>query len=176
MRFRAECSLAGKVYGTPFGVDVAFGDPIHGEPDLIVCDDVLRFAGIKPPTLPVYPVETHVAEKLHAYTMPRSRPNSRIKDLPDLALIASTCSVESVQLRDALLQTFDFRNTHSIPKSLPTPPATWENPYASIAQENQLSWPRLCDVFEAAQAFLDPVLATNLECVWTPTDWKWVAS
>lgn len=92
MRFCAECSLAGKVYGTPFNVDVAFGDPIHGEPDLIVCDDVLGFAGIEPPTLPVYPVETHLAEKLHAYTMPRSRPNSRIKDLPDLALIASSCS------------------------------------------------------------------------------------
>ena len=162
MRFHAECSLAGNVYGTPFGVDVAFGDPIHGEPDLIVCDDVLGFAGTKPPTLPVYPVETHVAEKLHAYT--------------DLALIASTCSVESVQLRDALLQTFDFRNTHSIPESLPTPPATWENPYASIAQENQLIWATLGDVFEAAQAFLDPVLATNLERVWTPADWKWVAS
>ena len=27
-RFRAECKLAGKPYGQPFGVDVAFGDPI----------------------------------------------------------------------------------------------------------------------------------------------------
>jgi len=28
VRFRAECSLAGKVYARPFGVDVAFGDPM----------------------------------------------------------------------------------------------------------------------------------------------------
>jgi hypothetical protein len=28
LRFRAECKLAGKLYGQPFGVDVAFGDPM----------------------------------------------------------------------------------------------------------------------------------------------------
>ena len=31
LRFRAECRLAGKIYGQPFGVDVAFGDPILGD-------------------------------------------------------------------------------------------------------------------------------------------------
>lgn len=30
LRYRAECKLAGKLYGQPFGVDVAFGDPIFG--------------------------------------------------------------------------------------------------------------------------------------------------
>jgi hypothetical protein len=34
LRFRAECRLAGKQYGHPFGVDVAFGDPISGSPKL----------------------------------------------------------------------------------------------------------------------------------------------
>jgi hypothetical protein len=32
-RFRAECRVAGKIYGQRFGVDVAFGDPIFGEPE-----------------------------------------------------------------------------------------------------------------------------------------------
>ena len=54
LRFRAECRLAGKIYGQPFGVDVAFGDPILGEPEVVVADDVLGFAGIPPPTLRVY--------------------------------------------------------------------------------------------------------------------------
>ena len=88
LRFRAEC----KLYGQPFGVDVAFGDPILGEPEVVVAEDVLAFAGIAPPTLRLYPLETHIAEKLHAYTMPRARPNSRVKDLPDLALLASARS------------------------------------------------------------------------------------
>ena len=83
MRFRAECRLAGRPFGQPFGVDVAFGDPILGEPEVVAAEDVLAFAGIAPPTLRLYPLETHIAEKLHAYTMPRARPNSRVKDLPD---------------------------------------------------------------------------------------------
>lgn len=74
LRFRAECRLAGKLYGQPFGVDVAFGEPMFGEPDVVVAQDVLAFAGIAPPTLRLFPVETHLAEKLHAYTMPRARP------------------------------------------------------------------------------------------------------
>lgn len=89
LRFRAACKLAGKVYGQPFGVDVSFGDPILGEPEIVVAEDVLAFAGIAPPKLRLYPIETHLAEKLHAYTMPRARPNSRVKDLPDIALLAT---------------------------------------------------------------------------------------
>lgn len=79
LRFRAECNLAGKLYGQPFGVDVAFGDPILGEPDIAMAEDTLAFVGIAPPRLRLYPIVTHIAEKLHAYTMPRARPNSRVK-------------------------------------------------------------------------------------------------
>jgi hypothetical protein len=53
LRFRAECRLAGKIYGQPFGVDVAFGDPILGDPEVVVAQDLLAFAGIAPPTLRV---------------------------------------------------------------------------------------------------------------------------
>jgi len=65
LRFRAECKLAGRLYGQPFGVDVAFGDPMLGEPERMVAEDVLAFAGIAPPRLRLYPIETHIAEKLH---------------------------------------------------------------------------------------------------------------
>ena len=99
LRFRAECKLAGKLYGQPFGVDVAFGDPILGEPEVVVAEDVLAFAGIAPPTLRLYPIETHIAEKLHAYTMPRARPNSRVKDLPDLALLATAQPLDAKRLQ-----------------------------------------------------------------------------
>jgi len=176
VRFRAECSLAGKVYARPFGVDVAFGDPILGEPEVMVAGDALAFAGIEPPTLRVYPVESHVAEKLHAYTMPRARPNSRVKDLPDLALIATAGAVEAGRLRAAIDQTFGFRGTHAVPGSLPAPPDTWEEPYATLAKEDQLRWSTLDRVFEAARAFLDPVLACHGDAVWDPGAWAWVAA
>jgi hypothetical protein len=104
LRFRAACRLAGKLYGQPFGVDVAFGDPILGDPETVTADDVLAFAGIAPPMLRLYPIETHIAEKLHAYTMPRTRPNTRVKDLPDMALLATTEPLEAARLRAALEQ------------------------------------------------------------------------
>lgn len=112
MRFRAACKLAGKLYGQAFGVDVAFGDPILGEPEEVVAEDVLAFAGIAPPTLRIYPLETHIAEKLHAYTMPRSRPNSRVKDLPDLALLAMVRELDAGRVSRAIGQTFAYRATH----------------------------------------------------------------
>jgi hypothetical protein len=173
LRFRATCRLAGKLYGQPFGVDVAFGDPIFGEPEVVVADDVLAFAGIAPPALRLYPIETHIAEKLHAFTMPRSRPNSRVKDLPDLALLATAQPLDAQRLRKALEQTFTFRQTHALPANVPEPLAAWSAPYAAMAREDHLAWPTLEDVATAAQTFLDPVLATGLDATWEPERWSW---
>jgi hypothetical protein len=173
LRFRAECKLAGKVYGQPFGVDVAFGDPILGEPEIVVAEDVLAFAGIAPPTLRLYPIETHLAEKLHAYTMPRSRPNSRVKDLPDIALLATAQPIDAKRLRAALEQTFTFRKTHALPATVPAPLGAWTTPYAAMAREDQLAWLTLDEVTKAAQTFLDPVLAGELDATWEPETWSW---
>jgi hypothetical protein len=173
MRFQAECRLAGRPYGDPFGVDVAFGDPIFGPPETVVAEDVLAFAGITPPTLRIYPIETHIAEKLHAYTMPRTRPNSRVKDLPDLALLASAKPLDAGRLRAALEQTFAFRQTHVLPPILPAPPATWETAYAAMSREDQLRWATLAEVTVAATAFLNPVLAGGSSGTWDSDNWTW---
>ena len=173
MRFRAECQLAGKLYGQRFGVDVAFGDPILGEPEVVTANDVLGFVGIAPPKLRLYPIETHIAEKLHAYTMPRPRPNSRVKDLPDLALLASVGALEARRLAEALKQTFTFRKTHALPTSLADPNPAWETPYAAMAKADALSWQTLAQVTAAAKAFLDPILAGEREARWDPTSWSW---
>jgi hypothetical protein len=82
LRFRAECRLAGKVYGQPFGVDVGFGDPIFGEPDVVVADDVLAFAGIAPPTLRLYP-----ALKVERGVQMDETLNSLLRAEPTLAVL-----------------------------------------------------------------------------------------
>jgi hypothetical protein len=173
-RFRAEAKLAGKLYGQRFGVDVAFGDPILDTPETVVAVDVFGFAGIVPPTLRLYPIETHIAEKLHAYTLPRDRPNSRVKDLPDIALLGTIRSLEAARLRAAIEQTFSFRATHERPKELPAPPPEWSEPYASMAEEDSLPWPKLDEVFEAAKAFVEPILA-DAPCppIWSSTSKRW---
>lgn len=173
LRFRAECRLAGRLFGQRFGVDVAFGDPIIGEADVVVAEDVLGFAGIPPPTLRLYPIETHVAEKFHAYTLPRPRPNTRVKDLPDLALLASMRGLSARKLHAALDKTFAFRKTHDLPATFPAPPSTWAAPYAAMAKEDELAWTTLAEVATAARAFLEPVLASDLDAEWSPKNWAW---
>lgn len=172
-RFRAECSLADKRYGDVFGVDVVIEDPRLDEPEFIVAPDVLGFAGVPPPRVRLYPVEAHVAEKLHAYTLPRARPTTRVKDLPDLALLASVGALDAPRVRAALVDTFAFRDTHALPTSTPTPPDAWLQPYASLAARDRLPWQTLDAVTTAVRAFLDPVLAGEQQRVWEPSTWSW---
>lgn len=172
-RFRAECKLAGVLYGQAFGVDVAFGDPMLGEPEVVRGEDLLGFAGIKPAVMRLYPVETHLAEKLHAYTLPRPTPSTRVKDLPDLALLGQAGEREAARIRAAIRQTFGYRRTHDVPERLPEPPTAWEASYAAMAEEDSLPWRSLAAVTEAARAFVDPVLAGGGEARWSPADWAW---
>jgi hypothetical protein len=173
-RYRARAMLAGKPFGEPFGVDVAFADAILGEPDIVVASDALAFAGVAPPSLKLYPIESHVAEKLHAYTMPRERVNSRVKDLPDLALLAKTREIAAARLRQALEQTFDFRGTHALPTALPAPPPEWVAIYRRMADEDALDWKTLDELFVAVRAFLEPVLvAATPNGLWRPERWRW---
>lgn len=161
-RFRVTATLAGQVYGSRFGVDVGMGDPMHGVPDELVGEDFLDFVGVEPVRIAAYPVETHIAEKLHAYTRPPTRPgreNSRVRDLPDLALLASTRPLAARELRVALETTFSFRATHAVPREVPVPPASWAGPYRTLAEENALPWATLADAHAAVVAFLGPVLA-----------------
>jgi predicted nucleotidyltransferase component of viral defense system len=171
-RFRASAQLAGKPYGEHFGVDVGFADRLVGAPEIVTGSTFLEFAGIAAPKLRVYPRESHVAEKLHAYTLPRSRENTRVKDLPDLALLAQTGSFEGERLRLALAATFSFRSTHALPTTLPAPPIGWAASYARIAQNDALNWPTLDAVTAAASAFLNPVLRGTAQ-TWDPAAWCW---
>jgi hypothetical protein len=172
-RYRAECRLAGMIYGRPFGVDVAFGDPLIGEPDVITAEDTLAFAGIAPPLIRLYPVVSHIAEKLHALTLPRPRPNTRVRDLPDVALLATTGPIDGADLRRAIETTFAFRNTHPIPSVVPIPPDSWEGPYGRMAAIDELPWATLPDVTAAVSAFLDPVLRSGAAFCWVPGEWRW---
>jgi len=173
MRFRVEAALAGKVYGSAFGLDVAFAEPLAGDPELFIGRDYLSFAGVEPTKLLIYPIETHLAEKLHAYTLPRQRPNSRVKDLPDLALLGTIRSLEAARLRQAIEQTFAHRQTHPVPASLPLPPENWAEVYERMAALDHLPWPTISAVFGAVQAFLDVVLQGH-SGRWDLERWQWV--
>ena len=96
-----------------------------------------------------------------------------MKDLPDIALLASIRVLEAKRLRVAFAQTFSFRKTHTLPTQLTDPNALWETPYAAMARADRLAWSTLADVTAAAKAFLDPVLAGDREARWDPASWSW---
>ncbi len=174
-RFRAGCLLAGKSYGSRFGVDVALGGVLPGDIDEITTEDLLGFAGIAPPRLRLFPIETHLAEKLHAYSMPRNRPNTRVKDLPDLALLGAIRALDGGRIREAIRRTFDSRRVHPIPARLPLPPEAWAAPYARMAELDGLPWRTLAEIEAVARAFLDPLLSSEREASWDPASWAWRA-
>lgn len=171
-RFRVSATLAGRRYGDTFGVDIVVGEPIVGEPQAIGGDDLLSFAGVPVPMFRAIPVLTHIAEKLHAYTLPRPRPNSRVKDLPDIALLATVGELDASTLRSVIQQTFDHRATHEVPPSLPAPAPAWEPVYARMAAADGLPWRTISELTEAVTAFLDPVLAAE-DATWDPSGWRW---
>ncbi|MEX1118454.1 MAG: nucleotidyl transferase AbiEii/AbiGii toxin family protein [Terrimicrobiaceae bacterium] len=138
-RYPVIASLAGRVF-TKFHLDVGIGDAIVRPTEIIRGRDWLEFAGI--PLVPCIAIsrEQQFAEKLHAYTRPRERSNSRVKDLLDMTLLVKMGTLESTKLKEAIRATFDKRGSHAAPTAFPDPPDSWHLPYAHLAAECGLEW------------------------------------
>lgn len=175
-RFDVKAMLAAKVYGNRLTVDVSMGDPMHGATELAEGIDFLDYLEIAPVSIRLYPLETHLAEKLHAYTRPPRNPlrvNSRVKDLPDIAIIAGLRAFDAAALRAAFAQTFTARDTHPVPKNVPGPPASWADAYLEMVAEHRLRWATVSDLHSAVTTFLGPALA-GVCGTWDPSAWRWV--
>src|SRR5438034_4595286 len=97
LRVPVAARLAGIIFAQ-FHLDLSSGDAVVGEPDVMVGSNLLDFAGIEPVRFPTYPITQHLAEKLHAYTLPRDQENTRAKDLVDLVALAALESVDGDRL------------------------------------------------------------------------------
>ena len=122
--------------------------------EVIEGSDWLGFAGIASPSLYMIPREQQFAEKLHAYTLPRQGTvNSRVRDLVDMVLLIHSGTLAKAKVAEAIRVTFDRRKTHSLPKTLPIPPAEWQRPYEALARECGLSG-QVGDAFMAMKTFV----------------------
>jgi len=90
---------------------------------------------IPAPSVTMIAREQQFAEKVHAYTLPRARPNSRVRDLVDLLLLIRSRSLDAAVCAEALRRTFERRGTHGLPQALRPPPAEWERPFRVLAEE-----------------------------------------
>jgi hypothetical protein len=136
-RYPVESIMGGRTF-VKFHLDVGIGDVVLDPPEQARMRDWFGFAGIAPPDVPMIQREQQFAEKLHAYTLPRITPNSRVRDLVDMVLLIQSGTLESDRVVPALHATFGRRATHSLPEALTPPPDEWSAPFARLAAECSL--------------------------------------
>ncbi len=152
LRFRTECRLAGKLYGQPFGLDIAFRDRILGDPETITTDDLLAFA----------PRVYHAAHTPEHSRKGSARHRIARHDTADRSEAVADRSGTNLQ----------FPRDTSVSSSLPLPPAAWIAPYTEMARSNDLAWTTIEQLTSAAGAFLNAVLAGSAG-IWNPESWRW---
>jgi hypothetical protein len=172
-RVDVQARIGGKDFGAAFHFDISTGEKLVEDPERTSGTELFEFIGIEPVEHRVYPRETHVAEKLHAWSMPRVRPNSRVKDLVDLALMADGLRFHYDALRTSIEATFEFRDTHSVPTDLPDVPASWSDQYTGLRDENNLPWDSVEQVATLVGQFLKPVLDQTAAGYWKPAVGRW---
>ena len=139
IRFQVEARLDNRPFVRWFNLDVGIGDAILTEPEWVTGHELLSFADIPPARIAVLPLDQQFAEKIHAYTLPRERENSRTRDLIDLVLLTQQGLPPKERVLRALHATFNRRKTHPLPPKLDPPPESWREPYAALAVEYGLS-------------------------------------
>lgn len=172
-RYGVRVDLAGRRFDA-FAVDVAFEGVAPDGEVLTVVNPVLAGVGLAPLAVPVFPVEDHIAQKLHAYTRlhgPAGRPSTRVKDLVDLALFRRAQAFPARRLRAALATAFVGM---SLPTAVLPPPRDWANPYARLARQVGLD-PDVAAAHAAVARFLDPLRdgTAGDEDRWGPATGRW---
>jgi len=137
-RYPVETRMDGRIFAR-FHLDAGIGDAVIQPVEIIECRDWLSFAGIASPRVQTISREQQFAEKLHAYTLPRSSSNSRVKDLIDLVLLIGSGGLSPKRAADAVHLTFERRRTHALPLALLKPPRDWQGRFLALAEECQLA-------------------------------------
>ncbi len=160
----------------PLLFDVGFGDVITPKPQLSSFPVLLDHA---PPILFTYPVETVIAEKLHAIVV-LNMLNSRMKDFFDIWYASSHFDFEGDLLLEAVQATFQRRDTpppSELPEGLsehfiahPNRVPQWRA-FIQTCQDRTLGFR---EVVQHIRFFLEPVIMRQVAgLIWRP-EMGWV--
>lgn len=172
-RFNVKSLLASRQFEN-FHVDVNSSDMLMDRPKEIDGMDLLAFAEIPPIKILCYPLTQQVAEKIHALSRTyQSGEVSRVKDVVDILLIASSERFSSRKLRDSITSTFQNRNSSDLDTSIPRINSIYSRDYASMARQIGLTIISLDEANNALKSFLLPILQMKKPSMWNPAKWKW---
>lgn len=122
-----------------FQLDVG-GDALLDEIEYVEGSKWLEHYGIETPKIKMISVEQQLAEKYHAYSLPRDqRGNTRVKDLIDMILLTRLRPINIPIFKQILQKVFQVRGTHLLPKSFEAPPLQWKYVYENLAAECKIS-------------------------------------
>lgn len=172
-RVNIQPILGGKNFGGRFHLDISMADKLVLPHETKTGTDLLSFAGIPPIEHRIYPKEAHIAEKLHAWSLPRNTDNGRAKDLVDIGLFATTETFEFNPLRRSIEATFNARDTHPVPTQIPSCPDGWDIQYNKMRDEDELDWTDLSELKSLVARFLNPVLGGQEVDMWNPESQRW---
>lgn len=160
-RFPIQASMGGRTFAR-FSLDVGIGDELIEPVEIVEGEGWFDFAGLPRPEFRMISREQQFAEKLHAYTLPRTgTENTRAKDLVDLLLLLTT-SLDSARMADSIRRTFARRDTHRLPIALERPPGAWRARFDALAEECNLNVGMDAAFEQVAQYFAAiPPKATN---------------
>jgi predicted nucleotidyltransferase component of viral defense system len=172
LRFVVVARLAGTEF-VRFKVDVSAADVVVGKFEACLSDPVLERLGFSRSRFPVYPVDQHFAEKLHALTLPRHVENTRARDLVDLAWLIHHFTFRSEHLALACRATFERRATHPWPPVVEVPPPAWTRAYARWQSELDFAEPTPAAAASSVRSFLEPVYLAVSGLSWDPAEQDW---
>ncbi len=163
-----------------FHVDVVVGTAMTGAPEQFPPLIPLRIVGLVRPPYRLFPLVDHVADKVCAIleVHPRaggSQPSTRVKDLVDLTLIASTQTLDGAALHTAITVGAAHRGL-ALPERFTVPDLeVWRAGYPAKAADVPGATPGFDHAAALVARFLDPILSGNPVRSWDPSSATWTS-
>jgi Uncharacterized conserved protein len=143
-------------------VDVGFGNPVSPEVRRIVMPTILENVAPQPEVL-AYPLETVIAEKIHAMVQ-FGIDNTRVKDYFDMWMLARLHTLQGARLVEAITKTFDAQHRD-------IPPAELEGLTPDFAEYAADKWTKfLTKIDSKPSVTLDEVVAVLADLVHPVTE------
>lgn len=163
----------------PMSIDLVIDEVPFGEAELVTPADRVQVEGIEVFDYLVYPVENALADKLCAMVERHGgRPSSRVKDLVDVLVYATTCPIDGSKLaastrREACVRKIRLAESFALPEG-------WEGIYdrqfAKLCAQTGLSdvYSSVVKASDLAAKLFDPALRGEAEGFsWDPERLEW---
>jgi hypothetical protein len=162
-RFPVEVRMAGRKFAN-VRLDVVARDDEVAKTQRIALPGVLDFAGLERHEVEIVDPTQHFAEKVHAFTRTYGdRPNTRVRDLPDMVLLIDEGLEPTSELRAIVSRLFETRANTELPVQLPDPPPFWRESYPALAGDLDVSAKTLDEAMTVVRTFWATLLSHKEE-------------